>query len=58
MLKKPSWKTTLLGMSAAAVGILASDSSPAPKPVKQVAQVAGWLLVGMTGKAAQDHQEE
>ena len=53
-----SWKTTLLGIMAAVVGGLSADASPAPKEVKQIAQVAGWVLVGMTGKAAADHREE
>lgn len=56
--KKRSWKTTLLGVAAAVVGGLSADASPAPKEVKQIAQVAGWVLVGMTGKAAADHEEQ
>ena len=58
MTRQKSWKTTLLGIAAAIVGGLSADASPAPKEWKQVAQVAGWVLVGLTGKAAADHRED
>ncbi len=56
-MKQQSWKTTLLGLMAAAAGILGAEQSPAPKPVKQISAAVAWVLLGGLGAVAKDHQE-
>lgn len=54
---KTNWKTTFIGIAAAACGILSEVQSPAPAPIKTTAKLAAWTLAGFLGKAAADAEK-